>query len=71
MNNLMLAGMWLRTKLNKLLRDERGEVNIVAMVVLIGVAVILAIVFKGAIEGLITRLVQAIETKAKNDLGVE
>ncbi len=68
MNNLMLAGMWLRTKLNKLLRDERGEVNIVAMVVLIGVAVILAIVFKNAIDGLITRLVGAIETKAKNDL---
>lgn len=68
MNNLMLAGMWLRTKLNKLLRDEKGEVNIVATVVLIGVAVVLAIVFKGAIQGLITNLITKISTNADSAL---
>jgi flagellin-like protein len=30
--------------------DEKGEVNIVAIVVLIGIAVLLAVVFKGKIQ---------------------
>lgn len=37
-------------KLYNFFHDEKGEVNIVATVVLIGIAVILAIVFKDAIS---------------------
>lgn len=33
-------------KMKKLFSDEKGEVNIVATVVLIGIAVLLAVVFK-------------------------
>lgn len=63
---LKSAGM----KLRNLLTDEKGEVNIVATVVLIGIAVLLAIVFKDAIGKLIKDLLDAIKingTKAVND----
>lgn len=56
---------WARFKMNTFLRDEKGEVNIVAMVVLIGVAVLLAIVFKDAISNLINDLLKTITQKAK------
>lgn len=38
------------------LTDERGDVNIVSIVVLIGVAVLLAVVFKEQAKGLIENL---------------
>lgn len=43
---------------------ESGEVNIVAIVVLIGIAVLLAIIFKDAISSLLTTLFGTIETNA-------
>ena len=46
------------------LRDERGDVNIVSIVVLIGVAVLLAIVFKDAIGGLLKDLLETIKGNA-------
>lgn len=48
------------------LHKENGEVNIVATVVLCGVAVMLAIVFREAIAGLIRDVVGAISGNAKN-----
>lgn len=51
-------------KFRELLTKEDGEVNIVAIVVLIGIAVVLAVIFKDAIKGLITDLLNAIKGKA-------
>ena len=51
-------------KMKAFLTDEKGDVNIVSMVVLIGVAVLLAIVFKDAIAELITKLLEAITDNA-------
>lgn len=45
---------------------ENGEVNIVAIVVLIGIAVLLAIVFRGAITNLLNTLFGTIENNAQN-----
>ena len=41
--------LWIQVQLGKFVKDEKGEVNIVAMVILIGIAVVLAIIFKDAI----------------------
>lgn len=51
-------------RFNKLFRDEKGEVNVVAIVVLIGIAIALAIIFRTAISDLLTRLINAISGKA-------
>ena len=66
MGNLTMMKMWLQAKLGKFVKDEKGEVNIVAIVVLIGIAVLLAIIFRGAIENLLKTLFGTIENNATN-----
>ena len=59
-----------KAKMNRFLYDERGDVNIVSIVVLVGIAVLLAIVFKDAIGTLLTDLLDTITgnaTGAVND----
>ena len=62
----MLNVLWMSLKLKakSFLQKEKGDVNVVAIVVLIGVAVLLAIIFKDAISGLITELIESIKGKA-------
>lgn len=64
MQNLMVMKIWAQAKLQRFLRDERGDVNIVSIVVLIGIAVLLAIVFKNAIGKLLTSLLETITRNA-------
>ncbi len=51
-------------RLRAFLTDEEGDVNIVSMVVLIGIAVLLAIVFRDAIKNLINNLLATISGNA-------
>ena len=53
-------------KFHDFFSKENGEVNIVAIVVLIGIAVLLAIVFRGAITNLLNSLFGTIENNAQN-----
>lgn len=62
--NLSLMMAFAKAKLYSFLHDERGDVNIVSIVVLIGIAVLLAIVFKDAIGGLLDTLLDTIEQNA-------
>lgn len=55
-----------QAKLYNFFHDEKGEVNIVATVVLIGIAVLLAIIFKDAISNLIKSLLNTINGNATN-----
>lgn len=64
MQNLSVMMAFAKAKLNKFLRDERGDVNIVSIVVLIGIAVLLAIVFKDKIGELLTDLLETIKGNA-------
>lgn len=64
LQNLKLAGMNAARKIKMLLSDEKGEVNIVATVVLIGIAVVLALVFKDAIGNLINTMLATITNNA-------
>ena len=51
--------------LYKLCREEDGEVNVIATVLLIGVAVALVLVFKEQITSLLETLMKTITKKAK------
>ena len=64
--NMLLNGLIIRGKVlfNRFLYDEEGEVNVVSIVVLIGVAVLLAVVFKKQAKKLIETLFRAIGTSA-------
>lgn len=70
MKNLMdTAVITAKFKLNEFLTREDGDVNVVSIVVLIGVAVTLALVFKEQIttimEGLLTAIKGNAETAIK------
>lgn len=68
--NSMIYNMYcsVSTGLKRFLYDEKGEVNIVAIVVLIGIAVLLAIVFRKQIEDLLKTLFRQISGNATNAL---
>lgn len=53
-------------KAKAFLESERGEVNIVTTVVLIGIAVTLAVLFKGQITNLLNNLMNTITNTATN-----
>ncbi len=63
--NVKTMGLIAKYKLMKLFSDERGDVNVVAIVVLIGVAVLLAILFKDQIGALLTSLLGTINENAE------
>lgn len=60
----MMALLNLKFAARKFFKNERGEVNVVAIVVLIAVAVVLALLFKNEIARLIRSLIQQITGKA-------
>ena len=63
--------MWadmLKLRARMLLTDENGEVNIVTIVVLIGIAVLLALTFKGKIQELLNGLFNTIGISANKAL---
>ena len=53
-------------KLRARLKEEDGAVDLVTIVILIGIAVLLALVFKEKIEGLLDNLFGVIDTNATN-----
>ena len=68
-HNLRIFGNFARFKIRQLFTDEKGEVNIVAIVVLIGIAVLLALVFKDQITELLKSLFGTITEKATDVVG--
>jgi hydrogenase/urease accessory protein HupE len=64
LQKMMILGSIAKMKLRDLFTDEKGEVNIVAIVILIGIAVILALIFKDQIKALLETLFGTITKKA-------
>lgn len=54
-----------KLKARNFFTKENGDVNVVSMVILIGVAVLLAIIFKDSITGLLKELLETITGNAK------
>ncbi len=55
-----------RVGLNKIFREETGEVNVIATVLLIGVAIAVVLIFKEQITTLVTTLMGTLTNKATN-----
>ena len=67
--SLIMLGSMAKFKLRDLFSDEKGEVNIVAIDVLIRIAVLLALIFKEQIENLLETLFQTITQNANEAVG--
>lgn len=63
---LSTVAAYIQLQAKRFLNDEKGETNIVAMVILIGIAVVLAVIFKDAIINLIKSLLNQISGNANN-----
>ncbi len=63
MQNLMFLALSAKLKAVDLLTDEKGEVNIVATVILIAIAVLLAVYFKREITDVVKGLFNTINPK--------
>lgn len=64
---MMMLQLWMmkaQMKLREFCKKEDGDVNIVSIVVLIGIAILLAIIFRDKIEELLNALFRQIENNA-------
>lgn len=66
MTQLKFFGTYAKAKFGKWFSDEKGEVNIIATVVLMGIAVILALVFKEKVKELLELLFSKLTENATN-----
>ena len=64
LNNLQTYALVAKMKLRQLFSDEKGEVNVVAIVVLIGIAILTAVIFRDQIGNFVTTLFGQLETNA-------
>lgn len=64
----IITGMILKAQLKaeNFFKKENGEVNIIAIVILIGIAIMLALIFKERISTLIGSLFDTIDTNAQS-----
>ena len=69
LQNMILFGGYAKMKLREFFSDERGDVNIVSIVVLIGIAVLLALVFKNQVQSLLETLFETITGNATKAVG--
>ena len=63
---IRLMGIRAKMKLQEFFTKENGDVNVVSIVVLIGIAVVLALIFRKAIASLINDLLNSIRGNAEN-----
>lgn len=68
LNCLGYLGFKAKMALQKFFTNEQGEVNVVAIVVLIAVAVVLALLLKGQLAELIRTIIGQVTTKASEAL---
>ena len=64
MNALTMVYLYIESRVKAFLDEEHGAVDIVAVVVLIGIAVALAVIFRHQIEDLLNSLLEQITGKA-------
>lgn len=64
LNTMLMYANIARLKVKDFFKDENGAVDIVAIVVLMGIVVLVALVFKKQLTGLVTDLFKTITGKA-------
>ena len=65
LSNLKLMAISAKCALRRFFTKENGDVNVVSIVVLIGIAVVLAIIFRNSISDLIESLLNTIKGNAE------
>ncbi|MCL2747175.1 MAG: flagellin-like protein [Oscillospiraceae bacterium] len=66
LGSLRVCATLARAKMQSFFTKENGEVNIVAIVVLCGIAILLAVFFRKEIEKVLASLFGTIQTSANN-----
>lgn len=56
MDKMYFKGLEMKAKLGRLLKDERGETNIIAIILILVIVIGLVIVFKGHIETMVNNI---------------
>ena len=69
MNKIYFKGLSALRKAKAALKDERGDTNIIAIIIILAIVIALAIVFRGAIMGLFNRIWNALFDKVPEALG--
>jgi len=55
-NKMYFKGLSLMGKAKKLLKDERGDTNIIAIIIILAIVIALAIVFKSQLTALFNKI---------------
>ncbi len=68
-NKLYFKGLDAKAKLAKLMKNERGDTNIIAIIIILAIVIALAIVFRGAIKSLFDKIWASITGDVEGSLG--
>ncbi len=63
---MLLSSLWVKSKVEELTKDEKGAVDMVAIVVLIGIVILVAVVFRKALGKLVSGLFDQISGSAND-----
>lgn len=66
LDNLLIKALIAKNRIRTFLKDEKGEVNVVAIIVLIAVAIVTAGVFKEQIGNLVVNLFKNLTSKGQS-----
>ena len=55
-SKLYIKGLMAKEKLNKLMKNESGEANIIAIILVLAIVIALAIIFKNQLTALFNRI---------------
>ncbi len=70
LKKMMLKKAWLSNKVANFVASERGDVNVVSIVVLIGIAIILAFAFRKGISAILETLINTIRGNATKTISM-
>lgn len=65
-NNLCIKGMMAKENLKKMTSEERGEANIIAIIMILVIVIGLVVLFRGAISDLVGDIIDRFTKDAKD-----
>lgn len=66
MNKLSIKGLQAQQKLKKLWNDERGETNIIAIILILAIVIALAIIFRNQLTALFNKIWSSLFSNVDN-----
>lgn len=71
MDKMYFKGLEMKAKMGRLLKDERGETNIIAIILILVIVIGLVIIFKDKIETMVGNIWTKIEGDAAGIYGAQ